>query len=70
MENDHFDASAERVEQMQRELEDEDPNREVTGLMNVHRRLKLTQNSGLRFEKVEPDRLRIVLQLKARGEEA
>lgn len=55
---------------MQRELEDEDPNREVTGLMNVHRRLKLTQNSGLRFEKVEPDRLRIVLQLKARGEEA
>lgn len=70
VENDHFDASAERVEQMQRELEDEDPNREVTGLMNVHRRLKLTQNSGLRFEKVEPDRLRIVLQLKARGEEA
>lgn len=54
---------------MQRELEDEDPNREVTGLMNVHRRLKLTQQSGLEFMKIAPDRLRIVLKLKIREKE-
>jgi len=61
VENTGCSAQEEWLEELRAALDDDSPDRELTGLINVHRRLRLTYGEGLRFERLEPDRLRVIL---------
>lgn len=67
VENTGFVESEEKLNQRRASLDDDNPEREITGLINVHRRLKLTFDTGVILEKVEPDRLRVILTFPALG---
>lgn len=68
VENTGFMESEEWLDRLRAELDDDSPEREITGLSNVHRRLKLTFGTGLVFEKIDPDRLCVVLTFPSEGE--
>lgn len=59
IENTGFLQSEEWLSTLRRRLDDEDPAQEITGLINVHRRLKLIYGTGLTFCTQPPDRLLI-----------
>lgn len=67
VENTGFAETEERLNQLRESLDDDSPEREITGLINVHRRLKLTFDTGVIFEKVEPDQLRVILTFPTSG---
>ncbi len=67
VENTGFQGGQERLNQLMARLEDDSPEQEITGLMNVHRRLKLTQKTGLAMRLTEEDTLIITVRLKMEG---
>lgn len=67
VENTGFQGGQERLNQLMARLEDDSPEQEITGLMNVHRRLKLTQKTGLAMRLTEEDTLIVTVRLKMEG---
>lgn len=67
VENTGFQGGQERLDQLMARLEDDSPEQEITGLMNVHRRLKLTQKTGLAMRLTEEDTLIVTVRLKMEG---
>ena len=64
VENTGFEGGQERLNGLMARLEDDSPDQEITGLMNVHRRLKLTQKTGLSMRLLDGDVLVVTVRLK------
>lgn len=58
-----FTGGEERLSELVQTLNDESPDKEITGLINVHRRLRLTHRNGLSFRLEQPDSLVVALKL-------